>query len=117
MTANFAVFKYTHQNPNDTFRKEVEHEKIIIDRHRRFVRCCRRCHYIEHQIYSDKNFEQNRTKAIRMLEQRGYRVHDIDADDYRGRPVLDVEAYKGGREYDIKLSYPELRIIKERIDY
>ena len=40
--------------------------------------------YIEHQIYSDKNFEQNRTKAIRMLEQRGYRVHDIDADDYRG---------------------------------
>ncbi|OFN27093.1 PepSY domain-containing protein [Neisseria sp. CP9] len=73
--------------------------------------------YIEHQIYSDRNFEQNRTKAIRMLEQRGYRVHDIDADDYRGRPVLDVEAYKGGREYDIKLSYPDLRIIKERIDY
>ena len=72
--------------------------------------------YIEHQIYSDKNFEQNRAKAIRMLEQRGYRVHDIDADD-RGRPVLDVEAYKGGREYDIKLSYPDLRIIKERIDY
>ncbi len=52
-----------------------------------------------------------------MLEQRGYRVHDIDADDYRGRPVLEVEAYKGGREYDIKLSYPDLRIIKERIDY
>lgn len=73
--------------------------------------------YIEHQIYSDRNFEQNRAKAIRMLEQRGYRVHDIDADDYRGRPVLDVEAYKGGREYDIKLSYPNLRIIKERIDY
>jgi len=73
--------------------------------------------YIEHQIYSDRNFEQNRAKAIRMLEQRGYRVHDIDADDYRGRPVLDVEAYKGGREYDIKLSYPDLRIIKERIDY
>ncbi|MDU1533359.1 MAG: PepSY domain-containing protein, partial [Neisseria sp.] len=44
--------------------------------------------YIEHQIYSDRNFEQNRAKAIRMLEQRGYRVHDIDADDYRGRPVL-----------------------------
>ncbi len=73
--------------------------------------------YIEHQIYSDKNFEQNRAKAIRMLESRGYQVHDIDADDYRGRPVLDVEAFKGGREYDIKLSYPDLRIIRERIDY
>ena len=28
--------------------------------------------YIEHKIYSDKNFEQNRAKAVRMLEQRGY---------------------------------------------
>ncbi len=40
MTANFAVFKYTYQNPNDTFRKEVEHEKIIIDRY-----CCSDCRY------------------------------------------------------------------------
>ena len=51
--------------------------------------------YIEHQIYSDKNFEQNRAKAVRMLEQR----------------------YKNGREYDIILSYPDLKIIRETIDY
>ena len=24
--------------------------------------------YIEHKIYSDKNFEQNRAKAVKMLE-------------------------------------------------
>ena len=43
--------------------------------------------YIEQQIYSDKNFEQNRAKAVRMLEQRGYQVHDIEADDKWGKPV------------------------------
>ena len=71
--------------------------------------------YIEHRIYSDKNFEQNRAKAVRMLKDRGYRVHD--ADDFRGQPVLEVEAFRDGREYDIILSYPDLRIIRERIDY
>ena len=73
--------------------------------------------YIEHRIYSDKNFEQNRAKAVRMLKDRGYRVHDVDADDHWGKPVLEVEAYKNGREYDIVLSYPDLKIIKEQVDY
>ena len=52
-----------------------------------------------------------------MLKDRGYRVHDVDADDFRGQPVLEVEAFRDGREYDIILSYPDLRIIRERIDY
>ena len=72
--------------------------------------------YIEQQIYSDKNFEQNRAKAVRMLEQRGYQVHDIEADDKWGKPVLEVEAYKNGREYDITLSYPSLKIHREKLD-
>ncbi len=70
----------------------------------------------ERQIYSDPNFEQNRVKAVKMLEQRGYQVHDVDADDHWGKPVLEVEAYKDGREYDIVLSYPDLKIIKEQLD-
>lgn len=73
--------------------------------------------YIEHKIYNDKNFEQNRAKAVKILEQRGYQVHDVEADSRRGQPVLDIEAFKDGREYDIVLSYPDLKIIKERIDY
>lgn len=51
-----------------------------------------------------------------MLEQRGYQVYDVDADDHWGKPVLEVEAYKDGREYDIVLSYPDLKIIKEQLD-
>lgn len=70
----------------------------------------------ERQIYGDPHFEQNRTKAVKMLEQRGYQVYDVDADDYWGKPVLEVEAYKDGREYDILLSYPDLKIIKEQLD-
>ena len=43
----------------------------------------------------------------KMLEQRGYQVHDVEADSRRGQPVLDIEAFKDGREYDIVLSYPD----------
>lgn len=46
----------------------------------------------ERQIYGDPHFEQNRTKAVKMLEQRGYQVYDVDADDHWGKPVLEVEA-------------------------
>ena len=73
--------------------------------------------YIEHQIYSDPSFEQKRAQVMRILERRGYRVHEIEADDRRGRPVLKAEAFKNGREYDIVFSWPDLRIISERIDY
>ena len=72
--------------------------------------------HIEYRIRNDRNYEQNRAKAVRMLEQRGYQVHDIEADDKWGKPVLEVEAYKNGREYDITLSYPSLKIIREKLD-
>lgn len=51
-----------------------------------------------------------------MLEAHGYRVHDVDAGDYLGKPALDVDVEKLGREYDIKLSYPDLKIIREKRD-
>ena len=71
---------------------------------------------IERQIYNDANFAQNRAKAVQMLEQRGYQVRDIEADDHWGKPVLEADAYKNGQEYDIVLSYPDLKIIKEKVD-
>ena len=43
--------------------------------------------YIEHQIYSDKNFEQNRAKAVRMLEQRGYQVHEVENPYWKSKPI------------------------------
>jgi hypothetical periplasmic protein len=71
---------------------------------------------IERQVYNDANFAQNRAKAVQMLEQRGYQVRDIEADDHWGKPVLEADAYKNGQEYDIVLSYPDLKIIKEKVD-
>ncbi|ELA09071.1 hypothetical protein MOMA_01640 [Moraxella macacae 0408225] len=71
---------------------------------------------IETQIYQDKNFNTIKQKAIEMLQQKGYRVADIDADDYRGKPSLSIEAYKNGQEYDIEMLYPSLKIVKEKID-
>jgi len=73
--------------------------------------------YIEYQIYSDPSFEQKRAQVMRILERRGYQVHEIEADDRRGRQVLKAEAFKDGREYDIVFSWPDLQIISERIDY
>lgn len=77
---------------------------------------------IEDNIERDPNFAAVKAKATEMLKQKGYTVTDIDADDYRGRPSLDVEAYKSSgfnslaEEYEIKLSYPDLTILKEKRD-
>jgi len=73
--------------------------------------------YIEYKIYSDPSFEQKRAQVMRILEQRGYIVHEIEADDHIGRPVLKAEGFKNGHEYDIIFSWPDLKIISEHIDY
>ncbi|WP_312266318.1 PepSY domain-containing protein [Neisseria sp.] len=71
---------------------------------------------IEREMHQDASFEQNRTKAVQMLEARGYQVRKIDADDHQGKPAFDVDALKDNKEFDIKLSYPDLRILKEKED-
>ncbi len=71
---------------------------------------------VENQVRNDRDYGAKVQQARQILAGRGYRVLKIEADDYRGRPALDVDAVKGQREYDIKLSYPDLRIIYERID-
>lgn len=73
--------------------------------------------YIEQQMMSDSQFSQKRQQAIAKLEAKGYHVIEIDADDYRGRPVFEVDAVKDRQEYDIKLSYPDLEILVEKRDY
>ena len=63
--------------------------------------------YIEHQIYSDPSLEQKRAQVMRILERRGYRVHEIEADDRRGlSPYSKAEAFRNGREYDIVFLMP-----------
>ena len=69
---------------------------------------------IKQSVYEDSNFESIKQKAIQKLSNMGYQVEDIDidVDDYRQKPVLEVEAKRGSQEYEIKLSYPDLQIIK-----
>ena len=70
---------------------------------------------IKQQIRQDKDYDTNVAKARSMLQARsGYQVKDIQADAYNGQKLLDVEAYKGAVRYEIKLTYPELKISKEK---
>lgn len=71
---------------------------------------------IERQVYQDKNFKKVKKQAIKKLKAQGYQVVKVEADDYQSRPSLSVEAYKGGQEYDIKLAYPSLAVLKEVAD-
>ena len=72
--------------------------------------------HIEHQVYQDANFQAVQQRAINTLKRQGYQVTDIDVDTHMGKPILEIEAYKGGQEYDIKMSYPDLRIISQTPD-
>lgn len=67
---------------------------------------------IKKSVYEDNNFESIKQQAIQKLTNMGYQVEDIDVDDYRQKPVLEIEAERGSQDYDIKLSYPDLQIIK-----
>ena len=72
---------------------------------------------IEAKVYQDNNFDANVAKAVKILERKGYQVGEVDVDTRMGKPVLEIEAYKNHAEYDIVMSYPDLRIISERRDY
>ena len=77
---------------------------------------------IENSVRQDSNFKVNVEEAVKLLESKGYTVKKVKADTYKPsrfgkpQPALEVEAYKNHMEYDIKLSYPDLRILKEKID-
>lgn len=73
--------------------------------------------YIENQVYQDPNYHTNLKRAEAILIQKGYTISDLDVDDWRGKPIFDIEAWKGNAKYDIKMSYPDLRIISERRDW
>ena len=66
---------------------------------------------IKKSIYSDSNFESIKSKAKSKLEAMGYKIDEIKADDYKKQAVLEVDADRGGKEYEIRLSYPDLQIL------
>lgn len=78
--------------------------------------------YVEHSMYQDANFASNVEKAVAMLEQQGYTIKKVEAEAYQPmhlttpQPALQIDAYKGHLEYEMTLSYPDLRVVKTKID-
>lgn len=68
----------------------------------------------ESQIHLDQDYHANVDKARNMLQARGYQVSKISADDKQGQKALQISAKKNGYDWDIRLSYPALKILQER---
>lgn len=66
---------------------------------------------IKKSVYNDRNFESIKNKAKSKLEAMGYKIDKIKADDYKNKAVLEVDADRGDKEYEIRLSYPDLQIL------
>lgn len=67
--------------------------------------------------FNNKEFNKNRTQAIRKLQERGYQVRSIQLKSHGETPVFVIHATKNGMRYVIKLTYADLKIIQEtRLD-
>lgn len=62
-------------------------------------------------VYRDGNFGTIAQKLRRDLSRSGYQVMDIQADSYRGNPSLVVYAKKNNQPYELKYTYPGLKLI------
>lgn len=66
-----------------------------------------------HEGYDEMAFAKTRTKALRMLQEHGYQVRNIELQPRMNAFILNIYALKNGVHYVLILSYPELRIIQE----
>ena len=55
-------------------------------------------------------------RAINKIQGMGYRVKDIELEEKNGRGVFEIEAKRGSQEYEIRLGYPNLNVIKVEKD-
>ncbi|WP_201587655.1 PepSY domain-containing protein [Psychrobacter jeotgali] len=67
---------------------------------------------IEDRIKQEARYPAIRQRAIRKVNGMGYQVTDIELDEKNNRGIFEIEAKRGGQEYEIELSYPDLRVIK-----
>lgn len=72
--------------------------------------------YDNRPIYRDNNNgNANYNRASQQLRQdlrrQGYQVMDIKSDDYRGNRILTAHARKNNQNYELKYTYPNLRLI------
>ena len=62
-------------------------------------------------VYRDGNFGTIAQKLRRDLSRSGYQVMDIQSDNYRGTQSLVVYAKKNNQPYELKYTYPGLKLI------
>lgn len=66
--------------------------------------------------HQDARYSVIEQRAIRKVRAMGYSVTDIDFDSKKNRGVFEIEARRGGQDYEIELSYPNLDVIKLKKD-
>ena len=62
-------------------------------------------------VYRDNNVNTISQKLRQDLRRSGYNVMDIQSSSYRGNQALTVYAKKKNQPYELKYTYPELKLI------
>jgi len=66
---------------------------------------------VKDSIKQDANFNTIMAKAERKLKNMGYKIDEIEVDDYQNKGILKADVDLGDKEYEIRLSYPGLKIL------
>ena len=67
---------------------------------------------IEDNIKREARYPAIKQRAVRKVEELGYRVKDIELKEKNNRGIFEIEAKRGSQDYEIILSYPDLNVIK-----
>ncbi|CAM4138291.1 PepSY domain-containing protein [Psychrobacter arenosus] len=66
---------------------------------------------VKDSIKRDANLNTIMAKAERKLKNMGYKIDEIEVDDYQNKGILKADVDRGDKEYEIRLSYPGLQIL------
>ena len=66
---------------------------------------------VKDSIKQDANLNTIMAKAERKLKNMGYKIDEIEVDDYQNKGILKADVDRGDKEYEIRLSYPGLQIL------
>ena len=67
---------------------------------------------IEDNIKREARYPAIKQRAVRKVEELGYRVKDIELKEKNNRGIFEIEAKRGSQDYEIILGYPDLNVIK-----
>lgn len=71
---------------------------------------------LEDRIKKESRYPSIKQSAINKIKNMGYQIDKIEIDEDNGQAIFEIEAKRGGQDYDIDMSYPDLKIIKSEKD-